>query len=135
MIVPDSYSLAGHRCSQCAAFGQILEARILRMSSRPSPEVQRLSSELKTALDQQAAMTAILQVISRSPKDAQPVFERSPRARLGCARRKSVPSSSSTVALVHLAALHGLAQEAMEAREPRLPDSARTRQRRHAARC
>ena len=45
------------------------------MGSRPSQQVQRLSSELKTALDQQAATAEILRLISHSPTNIQPVFE------------------------------------------------------------
>ena len=46
-----------------------------RSSSKSKPEAAELAAELKAAQTRQAATSEILRIISRSPADAQPVFE------------------------------------------------------------
>src|SRR5262249_17004946 len=44
-------------------------------SAKPKSEAAKLAGELKAAQARQAAASGILRIISRSPADAQPVFE------------------------------------------------------------
>ncbi|HYS86854.1 MAG TPA: GAF domain-containing protein, partial [Bradyrhizobium sp.] len=75
----------------------------------------RLLNELRESLEQQTATADVLNVISRSPTDVQPVFEIiGERAERLCAADVSVVSMVEGE-LIHLASLHGVAQEGVEA--------------------
>ncbi len=74
----------------------------------------RLFNETKEALERQTATAEILKVISSSPTDVQPVFDIIGRlAEKLCAAEISVVSRFDG-ALIQLAALHGVAKEAVE---------------------
>ena len=74
----------------------------------------RLFDETKEALERQTATAEILKVISSSPTDVQPVFDIIGRlAEKLCAAEISVVSRFDG-ALIRLAALHGVAKEAVE---------------------
>jgi GAF domain-containing protein/anti-sigma regulatory factor (Ser/Thr protein kinase) len=74
----------------------------------------RLFNETKEALEQQTATSDILQVISSSPTDVQPVFDIiGERAERLCAAEVSVVSRVDGE-WIQLMALHGVAQEGVE---------------------
>ncbi|HYU53417.1 MAG TPA: GAF domain-containing protein, partial [Gemmatimonadaceae bacterium] len=75
----------------------------------------RLLSELRESLEQQTATADVLNVISRSTTDVQPVFEIiGERAEKLCEAEVSVVSRVEGE-LIHLASLHGVAEEGVEA--------------------
>src|SRR5712671_3570785 len=78
-------------------------------------ELQASNRELTTTLDQQTATAEILQVISSSPTDAQPVFDALVRAavRLCHAVQSNVQLFDGQ--LMHYVAQHNIAPAAMEA--------------------
>jgi GAF domain-containing protein/anti-sigma regulatory factor (Ser/Thr protein kinase) len=77
-------------------------------------EVQARSRELGESLEQQTATADVLNVISRSPTDVQPVFEIiGERAEKLCEADVSVVSTVEGE-LIHLASLHGVAEEGVE---------------------
>jgi GAF domain-containing protein len=78
-------------------------------------ENSRLLSELRESLEQQTATSDVLNVISRSPTDVQPVFEIiGERAERLCEAEVSVVSRVEGE-LIHLASLHGVAEQGVEA--------------------
>jgi signal transduction histidine kinase len=78
-------------------------------------ENARLLTELRESLEQQTATSAVLNVISRSPTDLQPVFEIiGERAERLCEAEFSVVSRVEGE-LIHVVSLHGLAEEGVEA--------------------
>jgi GAF domain-containing protein len=78
-------------------------------------ENARLLNELRESLEQQTATSDVLNVISRSPTDVQPVFEIiGERAEKLCEAEVSVVSRVEGE-LIHLASLHGVAEEGVEA--------------------
>ena len=81
----------------------------------------RLINETKEALEQQTATAEILQVISRSPTDVQPVFDAiAERAMTLCeARIGGVTRFDGE--MVHLVAYHGTSQEAADAMHAAFP--------------
>jgi two-component system NtrC family sensor kinase len=91
-----------------------------RPPGRKSPKadalrVQELEARLTEALDQQTATSEILQVISMSPTDTQPVFDIiGERATRLCAAEISVVSRFDGE-LIQLEAIHGVAREGVEA--------------------
>jgi GAF domain-containing protein/CheY-like chemotaxis protein len=78
-------------------------------------ENARLLSELRQSLEQQTATSDVLNVISRSPTDVQPVFEIiGERAEKLCEAEVSVVTRVDGE-LIHLASIHGVAEEGVEA--------------------
>src|SRR5206468_1157778 len=75
----------------------------------------RLFNETKEALERQTATAEVLQVISRSPTDVQPVFDAiAERAMTLCDARVGGVSRYDGE-LVHLVAFHGASPEASQA--------------------
>ncbi len=78
-------------------------------------ELEARNKDLTVALEQQTATSEILRVISSSPTDIQPVFDIiGERAERLCAADVSVVSRFDGE-LIQLVALHGVAQEGVEA--------------------
>jgi PAS domain S-box-containing protein len=81
----------------------------------PGPSLRSLAERLAEALEQQAAMSEVLRVISSSPADAQPVFDLiAERAAKLCGAEVAVVSRFDGVRL-QLAALHGVTRAGVEA--------------------
>jgi len=77
--------------------------------------VTQAHAQVSEALEQQTATSEILRVISQSPTDAQPVFDIiGERAERLCAAEVSLVSRFDGE-LIQLVALHGVAQEGVEA--------------------
>src|SRR5207248_163466 len=84
-------------------------------------ENARLLNELRQSLEQQTATSDVLNVISRSPTDVQPVFEIiGERAEKLCGAEISVVSRVEGE-LIHLVSLHGIAEEGVEATRRAFP--------------
>jgi GAF domain-containing protein len=91
------------------------QAAIAIENARLLTELQAKNADLTEALEQQTATSEILRVISQSPTDVEPVFDIiGERAERLCAADVSVVSRFDGE-LIQLVALHGLAQEGMEA--------------------
>jgi GAF domain-containing protein len=91
------------------------QAAIAIENARLLSELQAKNADLTEALEQQTATSEILRVISQSPTDVQPVFDIiGERAERLCAADVSVVSRFDG-AMLQLVALHGLAEEGMEA--------------------
>ena len=81
-------------------------------------ELEERNRELTEALEQQTATSEILRVLSRSPTDAQPVFDA-----IAAATLKLCDANSSNVftfdgELLHVVAIAGTSPEGMDARTP-----------------
>src|SRR5262249_19957235 len=77
-------------------------------------ENARLLNELRESLEQQTATSDVLNVISRSPTDVQPVFEIiGERAEKLCQAEVSVVTRVEGE-LIHLTSIHGVAEEGVE---------------------
>src|SRR5438132_1111926 len=91
------------------------QAVIAIENARLLNELQAKNADLTETLEQQTATSDILQVISSSPTDVQPVFDIiGERAERLCAADVSVVSRFDGE-LIQLVALHGVAQEGVEA--------------------
>src|SRR5450756_3099534 len=78
-------------------------------------EVQARTRELQVSLEYQTATSEILTVISRSPTDTQPVFDIiGERAEKLCNAQIGVVSMVDGE-LIHLASIHGVTEEGVEA--------------------
>src|SRR6266478_4117023 len=75
----------------------------------------RLFDELSESLEQQTATSEVLRVISRSPTDAQPVFDTIAKSVARLCKAQFCHVFRFDGELVHFAAEHGLAPEAVEA--------------------
>jgi len=90
------------------------QAAIAIENARLLTELQSKNASLTEALEQQTATSEILRVISRSPTDVQPVFDIiGERAEHLCAAEVSVVTRVEGE-LIHLASLHGVADEGVE---------------------
>jgi GAF domain-containing protein len=74
----------------------------------------RLFNETKEALEQQAAASEILRVISQSPTDAQPVFETIVKVALNLCRASAANVYTFDGELIHIAAVGGTDPGAQE---------------------
>jgi len=95
-----------------------------KIAKRPSPAVKRprvdttigaLESRLARALEQQAATSDILRVISKSPADVQPVFDTIAERALQLCDASFSTCCRFDGELIHLAALHHLRPEGVAA--------------------
>jgi two-component system, NtrC family, sensor kinase len=84
-------------------------------------ELEARNRELTEALEQQTATSEILRVLSRSPTDAQPVFDAIAAAALKLCDANSANVFTFDGALLHLAAMAGGSLEGMEAIKPIYP--------------
>ena len=80
-----------------------------------TPKVARLTPELSEALDQQAATSEVLRIISSSPTDAQPVFDTIARSAARLCKAQFCYVFRFDGKLIHFAAQHGLAPKGVEA--------------------
>jgi two-component system, NtrC family, sensor kinase len=92
----------------------IENARLLSELQERNEALTQAHAKVTEALEQQAATSKILRVISSSPTDVQPVFDS-----IGESARQLCDADLSTVArfdgeLIHLVAHHGVTGEAME---------------------
>src|SRR6516225_12280566 len=78
-------------------------------------KVARLTPELSEALDQQAATSEVLRIISSSPTDAQPVFDTIARSAARLCKAQFCYVFRFDGKLIHFAAQHGLAPKGVEA--------------------
>ncbi len=78
-------------------------------------ELETRNRELSEALEQQTATSEILRVLSRSPTDAQPVFDAIAAAALKLCDANSANVFTFDGALLHLVAIAGTSPEGMEA--------------------
>ena len=78
-------------------------------------ELDARNRELSEALEQQTATSEILRVLSRSPTDAQPVFDAIAAAALKLCDANSANVFTFDGALLHLVAIAGTSPEGMEA--------------------
>jgi two-component system NtrC family sensor kinase len=91
------------------------QAAIAIENVRLFDEVQARTRELQVSLEYQTATSEILTVISRSPTDTQPVFDIiGERAEKLCNAQVSVVSMVEGE-LIHLASIHGVTEEGVEA--------------------
>ena len=91
------------------------QAVIAIENARLFDEVQARTRELQVSLEYQTATSEILTVISRSPTDTQPVFDIiGERAEKLCNAQVSVVSMVDDE-LIHLASIHGVTEEGVEA--------------------
>jgi two-component system, NtrC family, sensor kinase len=77
--------------------------------------VTQLTRELSEALDQQAATSEVLRIISSSPTDAQPVFDTIARSAARLCKAQFCYVFRFDGKLIHFAAQHGLAPKGVEA--------------------
>jgi GAF domain-containing protein/anti-sigma regulatory factor (Ser/Thr protein kinase) len=77
--------------------------------------VTQLTRELSEALDQQAATSEVLRIISSSPTDAQPVFDIIARSAARLCKAQFCYVFRFDGKLIHFAAQHGLAPKGVEA--------------------
>ena len=84
-------------------------------------ELDARNRELTEALEQQTATSEILRVLSRSPTDAQPVFDAIAAAALKLCDASSANVFTFDGELLHLVAMAGTSPEGMEAIRQHLP--------------
>jgi GAF domain-containing protein len=80
-----------------------------------TPKVARLTPELSEALDQQAATSEVLRIISSSPTDVQPVFDTIARSAARLCKAQFCYVFRFDGMLIHFAAQYGLAPKGVEA--------------------
>jgi GAF domain-containing protein len=117
---PASRRAAGKRTSEAAKRSP---------SAKPKSEAAKLAGELKAAQARQAATSEILRIISRSPADAQPVFETivlTAARLLGCEHTFIMRCDGATYSILAAATLDGRRSKLRDVlhREPRAVDPA-----------
>ncbi len=90
-------------------------AAVKKARTRTSSDAGELKRRLAESLEQQAATSEVLRVISRSPSDVQPVFDTIAAAALKLCGANSANVFTFDGRLVHLAALVNLSPEGAEA--------------------
>jgi len=80
-----------------------------------TPKVARLTPELSEALDQQAATSEVLRIISSSPTDVQPVFGTIAQSAARLCKAQFCYVFRFDGKLIHFAAQYGLAPKGVEA--------------------
>ena len=101
------------RLNCCGTFAD--QAVIAIQNVRLFNELDARNRELSEALEQQIATSEILRVLSRSPTDAQPVFDAIAAAALKLCGANSANVFTFDGALLHLVAIAGTSLEGMEA--------------------
>jgi two-component system, NtrC family, sensor kinase len=97
---------------------------VARKSPKADGErVRDLEKRLAEALEQQTATAEILGIISRSPADAQPVFDAIAVNALGLCDATRAVILRYDGALVHLAAHHNVDPEVVDQLERRFPEA------------
>jgi GAF domain-containing protein len=91
------------------------EAAKARRRKAVTPKVARRTPELSEALDQQAATSEVLRIISSSPTDAQPVFDTIARSAARLCKAQFCYVFRFDGKLIHFAAQYGLAPKGVEA--------------------
>ncbi|HJQ59227.1 MAG TPA: GAF domain-containing protein, partial [Vineibacter sp.] len=84
-------------------------------------EVQARTDDLTESLQQQTATSEVLDVISRSPSQLQPVFDAIARSALGLFQAQMCNVFQFDGELLHLVASHGLSARAVELARQRFP--------------
>ena len=96
------------------------------VNADPAQQVELLQQELSAALEQQAATAEILSVISRSPTDAQPVFETIVRSAVSLCGSLFANVFRYDGELLHFVATHNVELgyvELLKAKYPTPPDA------------
>ena len=121
MAVPDDVRARGTGRLRSRTIGAKRGNRPKRLVAPREPRVdleKKLaahSRELNESLEQQKATSEILRIISRSPSDAQPVFDTIARSAARLCKAKFCQVFRFDSALIHFAAHHGLPPAAIEA--------------------
>src|ERR1043166_8824096 len=120
----------GHKfCGDC---GTPLKAPTT--DGAPALSYADVTSSLKEALEQQAATTEILRVISSSPTHIQPIFDAIASSAVRLCEARIVTVFRFDGELIHLIAHHGYTPEALELRRGLFP-APRSEERRVGKEC
>jgi GAF domain-containing protein/anti-sigma regulatory factor (Ser/Thr protein kinase) len=93
----------------------IENARLFEAEQARTKEVEAKSAELRESLEYQTATSEVLNVISRSPTDVQPVFDTIAQSAAHLCKAQFCHVFRFDGRLIHFAAVHGLTPEGREA--------------------